>query len=94
MCGLPIDTDIVEVERRLYRDGTSKYLINGKTARLRDIRELFLDTGIGSPTPIPSSNRARSTRCSWPARRNAWRSFEEAAGIAKYKQCRIEAHAS
>ena len=46
--GLPIDTDEVVVERRLYRDGTSQYLINSKKARLRDIRELFLDTGIGA----------------------------------------------
>ncbi len=37
-----------EGERRLFRDGGSAYLINGKKARLRDIRELFLDTGIGA----------------------------------------------
>ncbi|MEO1717947.1 MAG: AAA family ATPase, partial [Planctomycetota bacterium] len=44
---LPIDADEVNVERRLYRDGTSQYLINDKRVRLRDIRELFMDTGIG-----------------------------------------------
>ena len=46
--GLPIDADVVEVERQLYRDGGSHYLINNKKARLKDIRDLFLDTGIGA----------------------------------------------
>ena len=45
---LPLDTDQVAVTRQLYRDGTSEYLINNQRARLRDIRELFMDTGIGT----------------------------------------------
>ena len=45
---LPFDADVVDVERRLYRDGTSQYLINGKRCRLKDIVDLFLDTGIGA----------------------------------------------
>ena len=45
---LPIDADMVDVERRLFRDGTSQYLINGKRCRLKDIVDLFLDTGIGA----------------------------------------------
>ncbi|NBC11517.1 MAG: AAA family ATPase, partial [Planctomycetes bacterium] len=45
---LPLDQDEVAVTRRLFRDGTSEYLINGSKARLRDIRELFYDTGIGT----------------------------------------------
>ncbi len=45
---LPIDADVVDVERRLFRDGTSQYLINGKRCRLKDIVDLFLDTGIGA----------------------------------------------
>ena len=44
---LPMDTETVKVTRRLYRDATSEYLINNGMARLKDIRELFLDTGIG-----------------------------------------------
>ena len=44
---LPIDYDEVTVSRRLYRSGESEYRINGSTCRLRDISELFFDTGIG-----------------------------------------------
>jgi len=88
--GLPIDADIVEVERRLYRDGTSKYLINGKTARLRDIRELFLDTGIGADAySIIEQGKVDAMLLASPMERRTI--FEEAAGIAKYKQRRVEA---
>jgi len=88
--GLPIDADIVEVERRLYRDGTSKYIINGKTARLRDIRELFLDTGIGADAySIIEQGKVDAMLLASPMERRTI--FEEAAGIAKYKQRRIEA---
>ncbi|MEN0020984.1 MAG: AAA family ATPase, partial [Planctomycetota bacterium] len=87
--GLPIDADEVEVERRLYRDGTSQYLINGKRARLRDIRELFLDTGIGADAySIIEQGKVDAMLLASPIeRRNI---FEEAAGIARYKQRRIE----
>ena len=88
--GLPVDSDIVEVERRLYRDGTSKYLINGKNARLRDIRELFLDTGIGADAySIIEQGKVDAMLLASPQERRTI--FEEAAGIAKYKQRRIEA---
>src|SRR5204863_5080635 len=88
--GLPIDADIVEVERRLYRDGTSQYLINGKIARLRDIRELFLDTGIGADAySIIEQGKVDAMLLASPMERRTI--FEEAAGIAKYKQRRIEA---
>lgn len=88
--GLPIDADIVEVERRLYRDGNSQYLINGKRARLRDIRELFMDTGIGADaySIIEQGKVDRMLLASPQERRSI---FEEAAGVAKYKQRRIEA---
>lgn len=87
--GLPIDADVVEVERRLYRDGTSQYLINGRRARLRDIRELFLDTGIGADaySIIEQGKVDRMLLASPQERRSI---FEEAAGVAKYKQRRIE----
>src|SRR5690348_13990908 len=42
---LNLDTDEVHVGRRLFRDGTSEYQLNNTTSRLKDIRELFLDTG-------------------------------------------------
>jgi chromosome segregation protein len=88
--GLPIDADVVEVERRLYRDGTSKYLINSRTARLKDIRELFLDTGIGADAySIIEQGKVDAMLMSTPMERRTI--FEEAAGIAKYKQRRIEA---
>jgi chromosome segregation protein len=88
--GLPIDADEVEVERRLYRDGTSQYLINGKKARLRDIRELFLDTGIGADAySIIEQGKVDAMLLASPQERRTI--FEEAAGVAKYKQRRIEA---
>jgi len=44
---LNLDTDEVTVGRRLFRDGTSEYQLNNQGTRLKDIRELFFDTGIG-----------------------------------------------
>ncbi len=88
--GLPIDADEVEIERRLYRDGASEYLINGKKARLRDIRELFLDTGIGADAySIIEQGKVDAMLLASPMERRTI--FEEAAGIAKYKQRRVEA---
>ncbi len=87
---LPVDTDIVEVERRLYRDGKSQYLINGRMARLKDIRDLFLDTGIGADAySIIEQGKVDRMLLASPTERRAI--FEEAAGIAKYRQRRVEA---
>lgn len=87
---LPIDSDMVEVERRLYRDGESAYLINGKKARLKDIRELFLDTGVGADAySIIEQGKVDAMLMASPQERRVI--FEEAAGIAKYKQRRVEA---
>src|SRR5690606_3214472 len=87
---LPIDADEVSVERRLYRDGKSQYLINGKLARLKDIRDLFLDTGIGADAySIIEQGKVDAMLLASPQERRTI--FEEAAGIAKYKQRRIEA---
>lgn len=87
---LPVDTDVVEVERRLYRDGKSQYLINGKLARLKDIRDLFLDTGIGADAySIIEQGKVDRMLLASPTERRAI--FEEAAGIAKYRQRRVEA---
>jgi chromosome segregation protein len=87
---LPFDSDVVEVERRLYRDGESAYLINGKKARLKDIRELFLDTGVGADAySIIEQGKVDAMLLASPQERRTI--FEEAAGIAKYKQRRIEA---
>ncbi len=87
---LPIDNDVVAVERRLYRDGKSKYIINGRTARLKDIRDLFLDTGIGADAySIIEQGKVDRMLLASPMERRVI--FEEAAGIAKYRQRRVEA---
>ncbi len=87
---LPIDADQVEVQRRLYRDGKSQYLINGKLARLKDIRDLFLDTGIGADAySIIEQGKVDRMLLASPMERRVI--FEEAAGIAKYRQRRVEA---
>ncbi|MBX3387454.1 MAG: AAA family ATPase [Phycisphaeraceae bacterium] len=86
---LPIDADVVDVERRLYRDGTSQYLINGKRCRLRDIVELFMDTGIGADAySIIEQGKVDAMLLASPQERRTI--FEEAAGIAKYKARKIE----
>jgi chromosome segregation protein len=87
---LPIDADIVEVERRLFRDGTSQYLINQKRCRLKDIVDLFMDTGIGADAySIIEQGKVDAMLLASPQERRTI--FEEAAGVAKYKARRIEA---
>jgi chromosome segregation protein len=87
---LPVDAEVVDVERRLYRDGTSQYLINGKRCRLRDIVDLFLDTGIGADAySIIEQGKVDAMLLASPQERRTI--FEEAAGVAKYKARRIEA---
>ncbi len=87
---LPIDTERVDVERRLYRDGTSHYLINGKKARLRDIRDLFLDTGVGADAySIIEQGKVDALLLASPYERRTF--FEEAAGVARFKVRRVEA---
>ncbi|MFN4243075.1 MAG: AAA family ATPase [Tepidisphaerales bacterium] len=87
---LPIDADEVSVGRRLYRDGTSEYVLNQRTARLRDIRELFLDTGIGvdAYSVIEQGRVAQLLEADPQERRQI---FEEAAGVSKFKQRKKEA---
>jgi len=87
---LPIDTDMVEVERRLHRDGESEYLVNGKKARLKDIRDLFLDTGVGADAYcIIEQGKVDAMLLASPQERRSI--FEEAAGIAKFRLRKIEA---
>jgi len=86
---LPIDSEVVDVQRRLYRDGGSQYLINGKRARLRDIRDLFLDTGVGADAySIIEQGKVDAMLLSSPVDRRSI--FEEAAGVAKFRVRRIE----
>jgi len=87
---LPLDQDRVSLTRRLYRDGTSEYLINNRKVRLRDVRELFYDTGIGTNAySIIEQGKVDALLVSKPAERRAI--FEEAAGITTFKQRRKEA---
>ncbi len=86
---LNYDADTVDVERRLYRDGTSQYLINGRKARLRDIRELFMDTGVGADAySIIEQGKVDAMLLAKPEERRVF--FEEAAGVSKFKARRIE----
>ncbi len=87
---MALDTELVEIGRRLHRDGTSEYLINNKKSRLKDIRDIFLDTGIGSNAySIIEQGKVESMLTSNPQERRLI--FEEAAGVAKFKVRRIEA---
>ncbi len=86
---LPIDAGEVVVTRQLYRDGTSEYLINKNKSRLRDIRELFYDTGIGANAySIIEQGKVDAMLVSKPAERRVI--FEEAAGITTFKQRKKE----
>lgn len=86
---LSVDTQQVAVTRRLYRDGRSEYLINGRKCRLRDIKELFMDTGIGTNAySIIEQGRVDALLTANPTDRRVI--FEEAAGIAKFKARKIE----
>ena len=87
---LPIDVTEVEVSRRLYRSGESEYLLNRKPCRLRDIRELFMDTGIGVDAySLIEQGKVDVLLQSNPQERRII--FEEAAGVSKYKSKRREA---
>ncbi len=87
---LPLDQTEVTVSRKLYRSGESEYLLNHDAARLKDIRELFMDTGVGVESySVVEQGRVDSLLQSNPVDRRAI--FEEAAGISKYKARRKEA---
>ncbi len=74
----------VVVGRRLYRSGQSEYMINGRVARLRDVQELFMGTGLGPESyAIIEQGRIGQILSSKPTERRAI--IEEAAGVSKYK---------
>ena len=87
---LNLDFDEVSVGRRLFRDGTSEYQVNNQPSRLKDVRELFLDTGVGVDAySVIEQGRVAAMLESNPAERRLI--FEEAAGISKYKVKKREA---
>lgn len=87
---LDIPYDKVAITRRIYRSGENEYKINDKRVRLKDIRELFFDTGVGKEGySIIGQGRIDEIILSSPKDRRAI--FEEASGISKHKYRRDEA---
>lgn len=84
---LPIEYSEVTITRRLYRSGDSEYLINGTACRLKDIMELFMDTGMGSDAysviELKMVEEILNDR-----NNDRRRLFEEAAGVTRYKDQR------
>lgn len=81
---LPLDFPEITVRRRLFRSGDSEYFVNGAPVKLRDVRELFYDTGIGkSAYSIMEQGRIDQILSTRPEDRRAL--FEEAAGITRFK---------
>jgi len=87
---LPDIGDEVAITRKLYRSGESEYLINGKSCRLKDINELFMDTGLGRDgySIIGQGRIAEIVGAKSSERRDI---FEEAAGISKFRYKKLEA---
>ncbi len=84
------DFSDIEIERILFRDGGSKFLLNGKNCRLKEIRYLFLDTGTGARAySIIDQGRVGQFVSMTPEERRII--VEEAAGIARYRERRIQA---
>lgn len=82
---LPIDYEEVTVARRVYRSGESEYLINGTPCRLKDINNMFFDTGIGKEGySIIGQGQVEKILSGKPEERREL--FDEAAGIVKYKK--------
>ena len=82
---LPVDYQEVTVTRRLYRSGESEYLMNGSHCRLKDIQELFYDTGIGKEGySIIGQGQIDKILSGKPEERREL--FDEAAGIVKFKR--------
>ena len=87
---LEYDSDLVSVSRKLYRNGDSEYMINGSGVRLKDVYELFLDTGLGKDgySIIGQGRIADIVNGKSGERREI---FEEAAGISKFRYKKEEA---
>ena len=87
---LPVDYEEVAVTRRLYRSGESEYFVNKQLCRLRDIKELLMDTGLGTRTySVIEQGKVDGLLQANPTERRIV--FEEAAGISKYKARKLAA---
>ncbi|MCB9849792.1 MAG: chromosome segregation protein SMC [Phycisphaerales bacterium] len=87
---LPIDRDEVSITRKLFRSGESEYMVCGEPSRLKDIREMFMDTGVGTTAyAVIEQGKVEGLLHSSPTERRVI--FEEAAGISKYRARKKEA---
>ena len=90
---LQVDSDDIVVTRRLYRSGESEYYLNNDKARLRDITELFLDSGLGKEAfSIISQGRVDEILNAKPIDRR--QILEESAGVLKYKKRKLNHYKS
>ena len=87
---IPLNFSEITVKRTVFRSGESKYTINGTPCRLKDINELFMDTGVGREG-YSIIGQGRIDEILSTKSEDRRRLFEEAAGIAKYRTRRIEA---
>ncbi|MCM1321354.1 MAG: AAA family ATPase [Bacteroides sp.] len=87
---LPLDMPEITIKRRIFRSGESEYFINNVQAKLKDVRELFWDTGIGKAAySVMEQGKIDQILSSKPEDRRYL--FEEAAGITRFKVKRAEA---
>ncbi len=87
---LPMEVPEISIKRRLYRSGESEYFINNTPVKLKELKELFFDTGIGkSSYSVMEQGKIDQILSSKPEERRYL--FEEAAGITRYKQKGAEA---
>src|SRR5258708_4009416 len=87
---IPLDYTEVSIARRLFRSGESEYFINKTQCRLKDVRDLFLDTGVGNDGYyVMAQGKIEFILSAKPEERREL--FEEAAGVSKYKVRREEA---
>jgi chromosome segregation protein len=87
---LPLDMSEVQIKRRLYRSGESEYYINSQPVRLKEVRELFWDTGVGKAAySVMEQGKIDQILSSKPDERRYL--FEEAAGITRFKVKSAEA---
>lgn len=87
---LKLDTDEVAIKRRLYKDGTNEYFINNEHCRLKDVTDIFLDSGVGKESfNIISQGKVEEIINNKPEERRTI--FEEAASVLKYKKRKQEA---
>ncbi len=87
---IPLEFNEISITRRVFRSGEGEYLINKAPARLKDVKELFMGTGLGVSTySVMAQGQMDQIIMSKPTERRAI--FEEAAGITKYKARKVEA---